>query len=116
MVLNPYVVLSPDWLAKAVEFMDSHPKYGAIGGKTKRYQYSNDDLKEVQESGIIDSTGFLMRRSRYCTDRGAGEQDTGQFDQAEDIFGISGSCLFLRRAGLVEIRYGEESLDADVFA
>lgn len=116
LVLNPDVVLRPDWLTKAVAYMDSHPECGAMGGKTRRYSYSYDDLKEVNESGIIDSTGLTMHRSRYCTDRGAGEEDTGQWDEPSKVFGLSGSCLLLRRKALDEIRFQDEYFDEDFFA
>jgi GT2 family glycosyltransferase len=116
LVLNPDVVLQPTWVEQAVRYMDEHPECGALGGKTVRYHYTHDDLKEVEESGIIDSTGFLMHRSRYCTDRGAGEKDSGQYNQAADVFGISGSCLMLRRTALNEIRFKDEYFDEDFFA
>ena len=116
LVLNPDVILRPDWIERAVALFDSHPEYAAIGGKTLRFQYTHDDLKEVEESGIIDSTGLVMNRSRYCTDRGAGESDSGQYEQATDVFGISGSCLMLRRTAINEIRWKDEFFDEDFFA
>lgn len=116
LVLNPDVVLRPDWLTKAVAYMDAHPECGAMSGKTRRYTYTYDDLKEVKESGIIDSTGLVLHRSRYCTDRGAGEEDRGQWDELTSVFGLSGSCLLLRRSAINDIRYKDEYFDEDFFA
>lgn len=116
MIMNPDIVLTPHWVERAVAWMDAHPEYAAIGGKTLRFTYSNDELKEVQESGIIDSTGLQMLRSRHAIDRGAGQSDAGQFETADDVFGLSGACAMFRRSALESIRYKDEYFDDQFFA
>ena len=116
LVMNPDIVLEPEWIARAVTWMDEHPEFGAIGGKTLRYTYSNDELNEVQQSGIIDSTGIKMLRSRHVIDRGTGQSDVGQFEVGEDVFGLSGACVMFRRQALEQARYKDEYFDDNFFA
>ena len=115
-VMNPDIVLDPDWIERGVKWMDEHPKYGALSGKTLRFTYSNDDLKEVQQSGIIDSTGLRMLRSRHVVDRGTGQSDAGQFNDGADVFGLSGACVLFRRSALESVRYKDEYFDDQFFA
>lgn len=116
LILNPDVILDQQWLDRAIAFLVSHPAYGSFGGKTLRYSYSSDELKEVQYSGIIDSTGLRLLRSRHAIDRGSGEEDHGQYDHDGEVFGFSGACVLFRRAALEGIRWRDEYLDESIFA
>lgn len=113
---NPDVVLQPDWIARGVTALEAHPEAGSFGGKLLRFDYSADELREVQFSGIIDSTGIQVSRSRHMVDRGSGQTDTGQYDHAEPVFGFSGALVMYRRAALESIRYRDEFIDDDFFA
>ncbi|MBI2984525.1 MAG: glycosyltransferase family 2 protein [Candidatus Kerfeldbacteria bacterium] len=116
LILNPDVILQPDWLERGINYLEGHPPAGSFGGKLLRYHYSADELKEVVPSGIIDSTGLHCFRNRQVSDRGSGQADRGQYDQAGEVFGISGACLLLRRSALESIRWHDEYLDEDFFA
>lgn len=116
LILNQDVVLAPDWLARGVAWLDQHPQYGAWGGKMMRFTYDQEELKNIVVSDIIDSAGLQATRRRHFFDRGSGQRDKGQFDQAGDVFGISGACLLLRRAALETCRYKNEYFDEDFFA
>lgn len=116
LVLNPDVILDPEWVGRAVAFMEDHPDYGAFGGKTRRYSYSHDELKETRFSDIIDSTGLHVSRSRHIIDIGSGMVDGEGFDHAHDVFGLSGSCVFFRRQALESARFRDEFFDEDFFA
>lgn len=116
LMLNPDVQLGPDWLAQGLSYLDQHPAAGAFGGKLRRFTYTDDELKEVVHSSIIDSTGLQVNRSRHTVDRGSGQADDGQFDQAQTVFGFSGACVLYRRAALESVRFRDEYLDQDLFA
>ncbi len=116
LVLNPDVVLGPAWLERGLEFLGAHPDYGAWGGKLRRFSYSPDELKEMVVSRIIDSAGLKVCRNRHAFDRGTGEEDNGQLDRAEEVFGFSGACVLYRRAALESIRWRDEYFDNDLFA
>jgi len=114
--LNPDVVVGPEWIAQAVHLLERRPDIGALSGKLLRYSYSDEELKSIVPSGIIDSAGLRIYRSRHVIDRGSGEQDTGQYDRAEAVFGMSGACILFRRAALESIRWRDEYFDEDFFA
>lgn len=114
--LNQDMVLTPQWIEQAVSDMEVDATIGAVGGKLLRYSYSEEELKSVMTSGIIDSAGLQVFRSRHTVDRGSGEQDAGQYDQVEAIFGLSGACVLFRRQALETIRFRDEFFDEDFFA
>lgn len=114
--LNQDVALTPQWLERAVEILDRRPDIGAVGGKLLRFSYSDEELKRVVPSGIIDSAGLQIFRSRHVVDRGSGEQDVGQYDGASAVFGLSGACVLFRREALESIRFRDEFFDEDFFA
>lgn len=114
--LNQDIVLTPNWIAAAVDMIEQRPDVGAVGGKLLRYSYSDEELKSVVRSGIIDSAGLQIFRSRHVLDRGSGEQDTSQYDRAEPVFGLNGACVLYRRSALESIRWRDEYLDEDFFA
>ncbi len=114
--LNPDVILSKTWIEQAVNILETQPDIGAVGGKLLRYSYSDEELKNIVPSGIIDSTGLQIFRSRHVIDRGSGEQDIGQYNQSESVFGLSGACVIFRREALETIRFKDEYFDEDFFA
>lgn len=116
LAINPDVVVTPEWIQRGLDWLSAHPDYGSYGGKTLRFSYTSDELKEVVHSGIIDSTGLRVQRSRHTVDRGAGEQDAGQFDSPGDVFGFSGAIVLYRRRALDSILWRDECFDADIFA
>lgn len=115
-MMNPDVILEPDWVARGVAHLEANPKTGSFGGKLMRFDYSNDELREVEFSGIIDSTGLHGNRARHFVDRGSGEKDLGQYDQPEPLFGFSGALVMYRREALESVRYKDEYIDDDFFA
>lgn len=116
LVMNPDVVLRPGWIERGITYLTTHPEAAAFGGKTLRYTYSNDELKEVVPSGIIDSTGLVVYRNRHTVDRGSGMEDRGQWDEPGEVFGLSGALVLYRRAALESIRWRDEYFDNDIFA
>src|SRR4030088_2082943 len=67
--LNPDVVLSPDFVAKAVASGDLHPKIGVVCGKLLRWNPGGDP----EFSRVIDSTGIYFLPNLRHLDRGSGE-------------------------------------------
>lgn len=114
--LNQDVVLTPTWLAQAMDWMEQRPEIGAVGGKLLRYEYTDEELKNVTPSDIIDSAGLQIYRTRHVVDRGIGQADHGSFLQPEAVFGLSGACVLFRRTALDSIRYQDEYFDEDFFA
>jgi GT2 family glycosyltransferase len=97
---------STTYLAEMQRFFDEHPRAGAAIGKLLRY-----DLERDRRTDVIDSAGLLLTRQRRITPRGEGEQDSGQFDEACEVFAIDGAAMVVRRSALEGIGVGGEYLD-----
>ena len=115
MVLNPDIILEPDYIEKCVRKMDSDEKIAAITGKLYKY-----DFAENRKTNIIDTVGLLSFRNRRVIDEGQGMKDHGQFSLEHEVFGVSGACPIYRKSALedVKIPSGEERgeyFDEDFF-
>lgn len=119
LLTNPDVLLTPTYLEALMAVTPAHPEVGAFGGKLLRAFGENvgdEVLKEVVRSDRIDSVGLNPHRNHTVTDRGAGELDEGQYEEQEQVFGISGALALFRASALDEVRFGDEVLDHDFFA
>ncbi|OGL66774.1 hypothetical protein A2856_03345 [Candidatus Uhrbacteria bacterium RIFCSPHIGHO2_01_FULL_63_20] len=119
LVTNPDAILEPDYLERVVAEADAHPGLGSVGGKLLRAfgePREEEGVRETMKSDLIDSTGLRATRGRSFADRGAGEVDRGQYDQARGVFGVSGALALYRASALEEAKTGEEYFDADFFA
>jgi GT2 family glycosyltransferase len=110
LIMNPDIVFEPDYLKALMRRLEVDRQIGAIIGKLRKY-----DFKSGQKTNFIDSAGLVMYRNRRCVDRGQGEEDHGQFDHAEEVFGITGACPLYRRAALEDCKIAGEYLDNSFF-
>lgn len=108
---SPYVVglsvdilVAPDFIEKAVEVMEKHPKAGVLQAKILRWDYKND-----KKTNVIDTTGMQIFKSRRIINRGHGEKDEGQYDMAEEIFCYEGAVPFFRREALEDAKIPKSS-------
>jgi GT2 family glycosyltransferase len=108
--LNQDVVLGRDFVKYAVEAMEGNDKIGAVQGKLYKVKSQKSKVKS-----IIDTTGLLMFKNRRVVSRGQGEEDRGQYDKVEEIFGVDGAAPLYRRAALEDIRINNEYFDEDFF-
>lgn len=106
MFCNADLFPSATYLAEMHRFFEEHPRAGAAIGKLLRYDLENDHPTDV-----IDTAGLLLTRQRRMMPRGEGEQDSGQFDEALEVFAIDGAALTARRSALESISVNGEYLD-----
>ncbi|MFA6534465.1 MAG: glycosyltransferase family 2 protein, partial [Patescibacteria group bacterium] len=103
LLLNQDVILAPDWLEKIIAVADARPKLSSLSGKVLKINSSEAAAPGIRPE-IIDTTGIFARQSRRFYDRGAGEEDKGQYQQTEEVFGLSGNLVLLRRAALEAVK------------
>ena len=108
LLLNPDVVLTPTFVERLIEAARADPRIGSLTGKLLRFPEGPDDRR-------IDSTGHVLYRNRWVTNRGTGEPDRGQYEPPGEVFGVSGAAAFYRRAMLEDIRVGDEYLAESFF-
>ncbi|MFA5076537.1 MAG: glycosyltransferase family 2 protein [Patescibacteria group bacterium] len=99
LLCNQDVVLATPFLENLVKIADQNPQAGSFGGKTFKISLQEDHNISLKPE-IIDSAGIAATKSRRFYDRGAGEQDKGQYSKTESVFGISGNLVLYRRTAL----------------
>lgn len=123
LIINHDVVLAENFLETLINFAQTHLQGGSFGGKLLKLYTQDIDpaengsgLKELVKSNIIDSTGLKIFKSRKVINRGENEKDQGQYQRAEEVFGISGACVLFRKSALEEIFIRNEYFDQNFFA
>ena len=91
--LNDDCVLDENFISEAVRPFSFDENIGMVSGKILR-----------RDSLTIDSTGLFLGRSRRPIERGFNQRDTGRFQKAEYIYGVSGAAGFYRRRMLDEVK------------
>lgn len=102
------VILDKDFAKNAVNRMESDEKIGALQPKILKYDFTDRAF-----TGIIDTTGFEIFRSRRIVNRGHGEKDRGQFETPEEIFSYEGAAGLFRRAALEDAKISGQIFDED---
>ncbi|HYC79441.1 MAG TPA: glycosyltransferase family 2 protein [Candidatus Binatia bacterium] len=101
LLVNQDMVLEPDFIEKLLPAFDDW-KVAAASGKILRY-----DFEHNQKTKIIDTVGVTMSSSGRGKDRGQLEEDRGQYENIEQVFGVSGACPMYRRSALEKVQYVE---------
>jgi len=149
--MNQDLILNGDFLKNIIGIFSSDEKAGAAQGKmlrqkaedeksvkkyvkelTKGYETQTDQRSDKEpelsekvglvKSSIIDTTGLEIFKNRRIIARGQGQEDKGQFDKTEEIFGVDGSLPVYRRSALEDLKIsgfglsGYEYFDEDFSA
>ena len=115
MLMNPDVILEPDFLEILVGKAREYSYAASFGGKLLRAFSGEDQNLESQKSNIMDSAGICIYKNRSAKDRGGSEEDRGQFEKEEEVFGVSGALVLYRADALYKARIGREYFDEDFF-
>lgn len=125
LILNPDVILEPDFLEKIVSAAEQRPRYASFTGKILKLKISQQEadidedytgVTEFQKSDVVDTAGLIIYKNRRVLNRGEGEKDKKQFEKNEEVFGVSGCCALFRREALEDVRIHNEYFDEDFFA
>lgn len=109
--LNPDVILETDYIAKLVHYLEAHKNIGAITGKIRHYDFTNN-----KKTNLLDSTGIKKTGLDNFYDRGQGEKDTGQYNQIEPVFGVSAAAAIYKKVALENIKNNYGYFDERFFA
>ncbi|MBU4369954.1 glycosyltransferase family 2 protein [Patescibacteria group bacterium] len=104
LVLNPDVILEPDFLTKLMRKAVKEKKIGSFAGKLLRIKSGDVELEEKIKTDIIDTTGFKIFKNRHIIDRGQRQKDKKQYDKETNVFGVSGACALYRRQALEDVK------------
>src|SRR5579884_945587 len=112
LVLNPDVVLQPEFIEQLVEAgeMDHH-----IGTVCGRMLSTGRDL-EPPAKPLIDTAGLYFTPEIRHFDRGWHEPDDGRYREMEYVFGASAAAAMYRREMIADISDGRNFFDPDFFS
>lgn len=112
---NSDMFADPNLIQHLVERAESDEKIAAISPKI--FQWSSfPEVPTKKTDRFLDSTGMIAKASHHFLERGSGEEDCGQYQQAEEIWGASGAAPFFRVKALQDIAHGkEEFFDKNFF-
>ena len=100
LVVNPDVVLNPQYIETLVIYASSHPKCASFVGTV--FQNFEKDL--------IDTTGLQIKSWRIIRER------TIRDSLPQEVFGISGAVAFYRKKALEDIKIKEQYFNELYFA
>ncbi|MFA6305606.1 MAG: glycosyltransferase family 2 protein [Candidatus Gracilibacteria bacterium] len=109
-ITNPDIIYTPEYFEKIIERIEKDPSIASITGKVYKYDFANQ-----KPTNIIDTVGLFAYKNRRVIDDGQGVEDIGQFDEEQEVFGISGACPLYRKNALVDVKIGDEYLDENFF-
>lgn len=115
LLLNADVVLQKDYLERLLATLDAVEGAGMAGGKLYRMD-TRGCLILRRRRPLLDSTGIFFTPSQRHFDRGSEQEDRGQYDRRQLVFGITGAALLCRKSMLDDVKIDGEYLDEDFFA
>jgi GT2 family glycosyltransferase len=103
LALNPDVTLLPEFVARLADALVDRPRCGMASGKLWQ---CGEEMPRT-----LDAAGLFVDRKRHQYLRGHGDLDRGQYDQAQEVFGVDGAAGFYRRAMLEDVNLDGEYFD-----
>ena len=94
-LLNSDVHTPPGWLDPLVSFMEEHPRAGICQPRLRSESDPSCFEYAGAAGGYIDALEYPFCRGRILSHT---EADTGQYDDAAEVFWASGACLVIRSA------------------
>lgn len=116
LVFNPDIIITDNCMGELVQAAETDSGVASVGPKLFKIQTTNTELKESLKTKVIDSCGLKILKSRKIVERGAGEKDSGQYDNKEEVFGLSGAMVLYRSEALKDIKIFNEYFDEKFFA
>jgi GT2 family glycosyltransferase len=99
-LLNNDAEAHPNWLESLWDALQRHPEAGMAASKILLYD----------RRSIINSAGDFYRLDGVPGNRGVWEEDRGQYDREEYVFGACGGAAAYRKAMLEEIGLFDEDM------
>ncbi|MFD2520543.1 glycosyltransferase family 2 protein [Emticicia soli] len=108
-LLNSDIEVTPNWIAPVIDLMDANPNMAACQPKIRDYHKQSHFEYAGAAGGYIDWLGYPFCRGRIFD---TCEPDTGQYDDAREVFWATGACMFVR----ANVFHALGGFDAQFFA
>ncbi len=111
LVMNPDVLLAPDFISRLVQAGRWNPLVGTVCGKLLRALPG----LEIPSSPQVDSAGIYFTPTFRHFDRGFRHPDGPEYNQPAYVFGATAAAALYRRKMIEDIRIEGEFFDEDFF-
>jgi len=99
LLCNLDVEFEPDYVARLVAAGERDGTIGSLTGKLLRPRTGDGEP-------TVDSTGHIIYRNGWAANRGEGLPDSGQWERAEEVFGVTGAAPLYRMKMLHDVMEG----------
>ena len=108
-LLNSDIEVTENWIHPVITLMEQDKQIAACQPKIRSYLEPKKFEYAGAAGGFIDKYGYPFCRGRIFLSI---EEDTGQYDDASEIFWATGACMFVR----ADLFHQSGGLDEDFFA
>ena len=108
-LLNSDVEVTSNWIEPVIQLMDTDESIAACQPKIKNYNKKTYFEYAGAAGGFIDKYGYPFCRGRIFENI---EEDTGQYNDTQEVFWATGACLFIRAKLFSQL----DGFDEDFFA
>lgn len=108
-LLNSDVEVTDKWLWPVVDLMERNSRIAACQPKILAFHQKDTFEYAGAAGGMLDKYGYPFCRGRVFDTL---EKDTGQYNDAQEVFWATGACMFVR----AEVFHALGGLDEDFFA
>ncbi len=110
LALNADTVLEPGAVAKLAARLDADPSLGGVQPRIVQLEGGVEPGAEGDpEVGRLYSAGMALTADGRAYEAGAGEEQTGAYREAREVFGVCGAACLLRRELFTELGGYDES-------
>ena len=99
-LLNSDIEVTENWIPPVISLMEEDHTIAACQPKIKSYHEKDKFEYAGAAGGFIDKYGYPFCQGRLFQSI---ETDTGQYDQAKEIFWATGACMFVRSSVFHEL-------------
>ena len=111
LLLNQDIELEPDYVARLLAAGGRDARVGSLTGKLLRRSSAGET------PAVVDSTGHILYRNGWASNRGEGLPDQADWDRPGEVFGVSAAAALYRRSMLSEVSEGSaQPFDERFFA
>lgn len=108
-LLNSDIEVTKDWIKPMEALFDTDKQIAAIQPKIRGFKHRDKFEYAGAAGGYLDRMGYPFCRGRIFEET---EVDTGQYDDAREVFWASGACMFVRASVFHECNGFDESFFA----
>ncbi|MEM8845760.1 MAG: glycosyltransferase family 2 protein [Bacteroidota bacterium] len=92
-LLNSDVEVTPNWLSPIIELFDTSSEISIVQPKILDLKHRTHFEYAGAAGGFIDKLGYPFCRGRIFQ---ALEEDSGQYDDIQEVFWATGACMFIK--------------------